>query len=136
MIKELKTIECVAELSLFPRPFKKKKRKERKKEINTKTELLEAEKKIVREVARGDKHHLSKSAADCKAQISPSCERNERLTDFPPATSFVFVTHRKIHLAGTSTRRVHKNHLAAFDQNKTFQMNTVHVAPKSGCPGK
>ena len=42
----------------------------RKNESNQYQKLLEIEKEIVREVARGDKHYLRKST-DRKAQISP-----------------------------------------------------------------
>ena len=41
-------------------------------EINKCQKLLEMEKEIVREVARGDVHKLRKSAG-CKAQITPVC---------------------------------------------------------------
>ena len=43
--------------------------------FNTK-KLLEIEKEIVRDVVRGDKHNLRKSAS-CKAQISAMCRVND-----------------------------------------------------------
>ena len=48
---------------------------EKRNQINTK-KLLEIEKEIVREVVRGDKHNLRKSA-NCKAQISRMCGVND-----------------------------------------------------------
>ena len=65
---------------------------EKRNQINTK-KLLEIEKEIVREVVRGDKHNLRKSA-NCKAQISRMCGVND--TDLCVAicrfSQVVFVT--------------------------------------------
>ena len=58
---------------------------EKRNQINTK-KLLEIEKEIVREVVRGDKHNLRKSA-NCKAQISRMCGVND--TDLCVAIYFL-----------------------------------------------